>query len=120
VQILAYPITKYERGENVKRKIASRKLKRRCLYCDKSFIKGEVYYLRRIVIAEFGEVFADEYLVCPRCKYYNERKGERYKRFVESGKCHHPITDLIWTTIPGEYVKEPSHTECLVCGNHVR
>ena len=88
--------------------------------CNKSFAKGEIYYLKRVVFKEFGVIFAYEYLVCPRCKYENKRKGERHKRFVESGKCHHPITDVVWTTIAGEdCVKEPSHTECLVCGEVV-
>lgn len=100
----------------MKRKVASRKLKRRCKYCDKPFIKGEVYYLKRAVFSEFGKVFAYEYLVCPKCKYYYERKAERYQRFVESGKCHHPIVDVIWTTVPGEYFNEPSHYECMICG----
>jgi hypothetical protein len=104
----------------MKRKIASRKLKRECLCCNKSFVKGEVYYLKRVVFKEFGEIISYEYLVCPRCKYENERKGERHRQFVESGKCHHPITDTIWTTIAGEdFVKEPSHTECCICGEVV-
>ncbi|MEK5070526.1 hypothetical protein [Sporosarcina sp. FSL K6-1508] len=104
----------------MKRKIASRKLKRTCIYCNKSFARGEVYYLKRLVFKFMGELAADEYISCSRCKYENERKGERHKRFVESGKCHHPITDTVWTTMAGEdYVKEPSHTECCVCGDHV-
>lgn len=104
----------------MKRIIASRKLKRHCICCNKSFNKGEIYYLKRVVFKESGEIFSYEYLVCPRCKYENERKGERRKSFIESGKCHHPITDTIWTTIAGEdYVKEPSHTECCICGEVV-
>lgn len=104
----------------MKRKIASRKLKRTCICCNKSFIKNEVYYKKRVFFKEFGEIFTYEYLVCARCKYENERKGERLKRFIESGKCHHPITDTIWRTMAGEdYAKEPSHTECMICGNHV-
>ncbi|RUL56484.1 hypothetical protein [Lysinibacillus antri] len=104
----------------MKRKVASRRLNRTCICCNKSFVKGEIYYIERNVLKEFGEIFACEYLVCPRCKYENERKGERRKQFIESGKCHHPITDEIWKTIAGEdYVKEPSHTECCICGEVV-
>ncbi|UAT29954.1 hypothetical protein K7T73_15510 [Bacillus badius] len=102
------------------RKIASRKLKNHCICCNKSFVKGDVYYHKRVVFQEFGEIIAYEYIVCARCKYENERQSERQKRFIESGKCHHPITDVIWTTMAGEdYVKEPSHTECCICGEHV-
>ena len=104
----------------MKRKIATRKLKRTCICCNKSFVKGDVYYLKRVVFKEFREIISYKYLVCPRCKYGNERKAERKKRFIESGKCHHPITDVVWVTMAGEdYVKEPSHTECLICGLHV-
>lgn len=104
----------------MKRKIAYRKLKRHCSCCNKSFNKGECYYIKRVVFKEFGEIFSCEYLVCPRCKYKGERKAERHKRFIESGKCHHPITNTIWTTITGEdYAKEPSHTECCICGEVV-
>lgn len=106
----------------MKRKIASRKLKRTCTCCDKSFVKDDVYYLKRMVFKDYyeDEIIAYEYLTCARCKYENERSSERHKRFIESGKCHHPVTDEIWTTIAGEeHVKEPSHTECLICGKRV-
>lgn len=61
----------------MKRKVASRKLKRTCVYCNKNFVKGDVYYLKRIVIKFYGKLAADEYLSCSRCKYENERKGAR-------------------------------------------
>lgn len=104
----------------MKRKIASRKLKRHCICCNKSFLKGNIYYLKRVVFKEFGLVFAYEYLLCSRCKYENEHHNIRFKKFVESGNCHHPITNEVWRVMDGEdYVKEPSHTECSICGEVV-
>lgn len=104
----------------MKRKIASRRLKRHCISCNKSFEKGDVYYLKRVVFEEFGEVIAYEYLVCPKCKYKKEKHKNRFMVFLSNGKCKHPVTEEIWRTIPGEdYVKEPSHTECSICGVRV-
>lgn len=104
----------------MKRKIASRKLKRNCISCNNSFIKGNVYYIKRTFLKEYGEIFAYEFIVCPRCKYETERSSIRKKDFIESGKCLHPIVDEIWRTMDGEdYVKEPSHTECLICKEHI-
>lgn len=104
----------------MERKVASRKLKRTCICCNKPFVKGDVYYRKRVVLNEKSELVSYEYLVCAKCKYVNERHSERYKKFVESEKCHHPVTTEIWTTIVGEdYVKEPSHTECCICGKCV-
>lgn len=34
-------------------------------------------------------------------------------------ECPHERTELMWSYIPGEAVKEPSHTECVRCGTHV-
>lgn len=104
----------------MKRKIAPRKLKRTCICCNKSFVKGDVYYLKRVVFKEFGEIIAYEYLACAKCKYKGERHSHRFLAFISDGKCKHPITDTVWTTIAGEdYVKEPSHTECCICGEVV-
>lgn len=101
----------------MKRKIASRKLKRTCICCDKSFIKGEVYYLKREVLEEIEGLIAYEYIICSKCKYKNERQKERYKKFIESGKCKHLIIDEVWIRMVGEdFIKEPSHTECSICG----
>lgn len=95
----------------MKRKVASRKLKRRCIYCEKSFIKGEVYYLKRTVFSEFGEVFADEYLVCPKCKLKEERHSERFKEFQK--RCTHPekFQDTVY-----DYWS-PLYDICLLCGH---
>lgn len=100
----------------MKRKVASRKIKRKCVHCNDSFVKGEVYYTKRVVFTEHGEVFADEYITCPKCKYKYERQAERYAVFIESGACKHPVTDMVWRTMVGEdYAMEPSHMECFVC-----
>ncbi|GFN32414.1 hypothetical protein [Paenibacillus xylaniclasticus] len=104
----------------MKKKVASRKLKRTCSCCNKAFSKGETYHIDRRVIKEFGEIFAFEYLICPKCKYKAEQSRHRFLAFISDGKCKHPITDIVWTTIAGEdYVKEPSHTECCICGEVV-
>lgn len=104
----------------MKRRVASRKLIRKCIYCNKGFYKGDVYYINRKVAHFNGELYADEWLICARCKYYQEDKAERYKKFVESETCRHPVTSMIYTTIAGEdYVQEPSHEECDVCGRKV-
>ena len=104
----------------MKRKIASRKLKRTCIRCNKSFVKSNVYYLKRTVFNFLEEIVVHEYILCPRCKYESERKKDRYENFVESGKCHHPIREMVYTTMAGEdYVQEPSHTECCICGGVV-
>lgn len=102
----------------MKRKIASRKLKRKCGCCNKGFKKGEVYYLHRKVVAIFGEVDAWEYLECPKCKYKNEEREKRFKEFRKT--CKHPISDTVWSLIPGEdFAMEPDYEECLICGQVV-
>lgn len=102
----------------MKRKIASRKLKRECDLCTKSFKKGEVYYRDRNVFEFMGEVMAFEYRICPKCKYKEEDRNRRWEKHKE--KCEHPIIDTIWTVIPGEdVVKEPDHDECMICGQWV-
>jgi len=104
----------------MKRKIASRRLKRKCVCCGKTFVKGEVYYIDRKVFVCEDEVFAYEWLVCARCKYYEERGKERRKHFIESGRCHHPFKREVWTPIPGEEWRyEPHHRECTICGKWI-
>lgn len=104
----------------MKRKVAPRKLKRTCSCCNKTFSKGEVYYIDRSVLKEFGEIFAFEYLVCSRCHYSVELKNERRKRFIESGTCHHPFGREVWTPIVGEEWRyEPDHEECAICGKWI-
>ena len=104
----------------LKRKVASRKLKRTCIGCNKSFVKGDVHYVERKVFAEFGEIIAVEYVYCAKCKYHDENHVRRFKEFKKSGSCRHPVRDLVWQIIFGEdYAMEPSHEECLICGEVV-
>lgn len=98
----------------MKRLTAFRKLKRPCICCNRTFKKGEIYYLKRTVFEEDREVFANECLICPKCKYKQEQQVIRFKIFKP--KCQHKIRYDVWSYIPGEAVMEPNHTECLVCG----
>jgi hypothetical protein len=100
----------------VKRKIASRKLKRTCNECNRSFIKGDVYYIRRKVFDDYGGlgIIAFEFLECPKCRYKKVKHAERFEKFKPN--CHHPIFHEVWSYIPGEYVMQPDHDECDVCG----
>ncbi|MFD2210701.1 hypothetical protein ACFSMW_13405 [Virgibacillus halophilus] len=99
----------------MKREIASRKLKRKCGICSLGFKKGDVYYRQRKVYAANDEISAYEYTLCPRCKYKKSESLKRFIAFIE--KCHHPITDEVWSTIPGESaVMQPDHVECMICG----
>ena len=68
----------------MKRLVASRKLQRNCLYCNKSFKKGDVYYKHRVVTDEtyFASkinLFTSEHLICARCEYKkkNTLKGKK-------------------------------------------
>lgn len=102
----------------MKRKIASRKLKRTCAFCNKNFKKGEVYYLHRNVIAIDEFIEAYEYLECPKCRYKSKERARRFKEFKKT--CEHPISDTVWSLIPGEDVAmEPDYEECLICGQVV-
>ena len=105
----------------MKRLIATRKLKRTCEGCGKSFKKGEIYYKqRKIYFFEDGygsfKVLADEFLICPKCKYKKEQRLKRYKEFQKV--CVHPerFIETEWSYIPGECVKEPDYDHCLLCG----
>ncbi|WP_203334331.1 hypothetical protein [Planococcus beigongshangi] len=99
----------------MKRLVASRKLKRKCVYCQCNFKKGNVYYKRRFVFSSFSSIEAFEHLVCPKCKYQSERHMHRFSEFL--GKCHHPIEEEVYSLIPGEYyAMQPDRTECKICG----
>lgn len=103
----------------MKRKVATRKLRRCCRTCGKGFKKGEVYYIHRKVFEYFYEIFAIENLICPKCKYREEKQKERYEQF--KGKCEHPekFIEEIWDYIPGEAVMQPDHDVCRLCGEWV-
>ncbi|MGG1480458.1 hypothetical protein ABE402_05910 [Bacillus smithii] len=99
----------------MKRKVASRKLKRKCFSCGCNFKKGDVYYIDRKVFAYLDGVFAHEYTYCAKCKYKLEEHFRRFERFKPH--CHHPIINTVWTPISGEEWRyEPDHDECLICG----
>jgi hypothetical protein len=104
----------------MKRLVASRKLKRTCIYCNRSFIRGDVYYKVREVydIDECG-IVACEYLICPRCHYHDNEQRRRYKAFKE--KCSHPenFRRTKYRYIPGECVQEPDYDYCDLCGKIV-
>jgi len=97
---------------NYKRKIASRKLNRKCDCCDKTFLKGNIYYDNRQVFTDEDKVFGHTYRLCPKCKYKEEQLAERIKR------CPHPkhLIKTEWDYIYGECVKEPQYDYCGVCG----
>lgn len=99
----------------MKRKVASRKLKRTCLFCNKGFRKGQVYYVDRNVFSFGDTVKAYEDLFCAKCIYKTEDQKERFFRFQKT--CKHPkeFVHTEYDYIPGEAVMEPSHTECYLC-----
>ncbi|WP_103110727.1 hypothetical protein [Brevibacillus reuszeri] len=101
----------------MKRKVAIRRLKRICDNCFCSFQKGDVYYQKRTVVEEDGELFTFEKTRCARCKYKLEQRAARFEAFKM--RCHHPIKEEIWSYIPGEAVMQPDHEECRVCGQLV-
>lgn len=106
----------------MKRLIAKRRLKHGCDQCKEPILKGHVYYRKRTVYHDCDtfddcRIFAVTTTYCPRCKYRNEQREIRFKKFKE--KCTHPeeFINEVWTYIPGEAVKEPSHCECMLCGS---
>jgi hypothetical protein len=99
----------------MKRKVASRKFKRTCCICNRSFKKGDVYYSHRSVVTYGKLIDAHEFLRCAKCKYKNEKREDRFKEFIKN--CHHPITEEVWSPIPGEsHLLQPDHLECTICG----
>ncbi|MSU03548.1 hypothetical protein [Tissierella pigra] len=100
----------------MKKLIAKRRLKHGCDQCKEPILKGQVYYRKRTVIVEEGKMFGYTVIYCSKCKYKHKQWKPRYEKFKE--KCNHPekFINEVWTYIPGEAVKEPSHCECMLCG----
>lgn len=98
----------------MKRKIASRKLKRVCEYCGRGFKKGDVYYINRYVFSDIDRVIAFEFLICPKCKWKSEQRKARKATLPE--RCKHPIIHTEYSYIPGECVMEPAYDYCAICG----
>lgn len=104
--------------KKIKKKIAKRKLKRKCIECEQGFIKGNIYYKERFVYDDpLGGLCAFEYLWCPRCKLKKESQEMRFERFKSN--CHHPIVDTQYSYISGEAIMQPDHNECRLCGKWV-
>lgn len=103
----------------MKRLVAKRRLKHGCDQCRKPILKGHVYYRDRSVFVDEGKIFASSITYCSKCRYENEQHKPRYEKFKE--KCKHPkeFINEIWTYIPGEAVKEPSHCECMLCESYL-
>lgn len=108
----------------MKRKIASRKLKRRCECCGRGFEKGDVYYherkVRHFYNGENEDIVGVNKTKCPKCRYRDQNSLERYERFQKT--CQHEKIEFIhevWDYIPGEAVMEPQYDECRLCGNHL-
>lgn len=102
-------------GGLMKRKVAKRRLQRKCIYCNCGFVKGEIYYVRRTVTNWGGEIHASEYIKCSKCKYINENRETRYEKFRE--RCVHPerFVEMEYSMMYGESIMEPSHEECRLC-----
>lgn len=108
----------------MKRKIASRKLKRRCECCGRRFAKGDVFYHERKVYHVYDGM--EEHIVgvdttqCPKCRYIQQDRANRYEQFQQT--CQHEKREFIhevWDYIPGEAVMEPQYDVCTLCGNHL-
>lgn len=108
-------ISKEHKGRiKIKRLVAIRKLKRKCVGCEQGFEKGRVYYKKREVYDDpFGGLCTFEYLWCSKCKFKKENQKIRFEKFKPN--CHHPIVSLEYSYIPGEAVMEPDHNECRIC-----
>lgn len=106
----------------MQKKIASRKLRRTCENCGKHFLKGDVYYRKRIVNVEYDYftdepiVSAYEYAICPKCKYHKDQHNKRLAIFRKH--CTHPIEfrNTFYGYIPGECVMQPEYDVCMLCG----
>lgn len=101
----------------MKRLIAKRRLRRNCELCGKIILKGEVYYKKRTVFREDDKVYGYTTYICTRCKYRNEQREIRFKKF--QAECTHPreFIDTVYRYVPGECVQEPDYEYCRLCGS---
>jgi hypothetical protein len=88
-----------------------------CQNCGMPINRGNVYYRKK----EFDppddvedKPFFNEIIICPKCKYKEERSKRRFAKFKEH--CPHKVTTTMYRYIPGECVKEPDYDICLICG----
>lgn len=100
----------------MKRLIALRRLKNHCGCCNKTILKGEVYYKHRLIYADDDVVFGFNLYYCAKHAYYQKQHEKRYKEFQK--KCTHPYEFIKteWCYIPGETVLEPNYDYCILCG----
>lgn len=101
----------------MKRHIAPRRLNYGCDCCGRAIVKGDIYYTKRTVWKYEGEITGWTNRKCAQCKYYADQSKLRFERFKPN--CHHPLVHEVWSGIPGEYVMQPDHEECLICGEWV-
>ena len=100
----------------MKRLLAKRKLKIRCISCNREIQKGEIYYKQRDIFKEDEKIYSYSHILCPKCNWNIKAHSERFKQYKL--KCKHP-TFAIKTNyhyIPGECVMEPDYDYCLLCG----
>lgn len=89
-----------------------------CYICHKPIAKGDMAHVIKLYFPDEGYSFHTLTLYTHiRCQYYQDKSIERFKKF----DCHHPdkMVEEIWTYIPGEAVKEPSHCVCHICGKRI-
>lgn len=100
--------------------VAKRKLKNRCIFCNKEILKGQSYYRKRIVIETEDSIYGYTTYICPKCKWKNESAQGRFEKF--KSRCKHPerFVEEIWSYIPGEAVMQPDHLECRLCGERIK
>jgi hypothetical protein len=88
-----------------------------CQNCGYIIEKGEIYYRKKEFLPPHDvedRPFFNEIVICPKCKYKEERHSERFEKFKEH--CSHKVTTTMYRYIPGECVEEPDYELCLVCG----
>ncbi|MCK9526078.1 MAG: hypothetical protein M0R49_09145 [Limnochordia bacterium] len=105
----------------VKKLIAKRKLRRKCDHCKRVINKGEVFYKERKVHQDWdtGQIYGFDFYYCPKCLWKIRNHDKRRAEFIKN--CKHPerFRDMQYSYMPGEAIMEPSHEECMLCGQRV-